>query len=76
MITWNGALSSCLELKFERPNLINGEFKCSDSNYGYGSTCSTTCRDEFELQGDPLVTCSESGLFEEADILDIILLKH
>ena len=27
-------------------------------------TCCTTCRDKFELQGNRLVTCSESGLFE------------
>ena len=67
MMTWDGALSSCLEIKCERPNLINGEFKCSDSNYGYGSTCSATCRNGFELQGNPLVTCSESGQFEGAE---------
>ena len=27
MITWDGALSSCLEIKYERPNLTNGKFK-------------------------------------------------
>ena len=29
--------------------------------------CCTTCRDRFELQGNRLVTCSESGLFEGAE---------
>ncbi len=58
---WSGVPGRCKQITCVYPYLDNGAFDCE--NDIYGSRCTASCNENYELLGDQEILCSVDGLF-------------
>ncbi|CAG5096440.1 Oidioi.mRNA.OKI2018_I69.XSR.g14619.t2.cds [Oikopleura dioica] len=58
---WSGVPGKCKQITCENPTLENGVFDCEGDVYG--SRCTASCNENYELLGDREIICGVDGVF-------------